>query len=146
MLTTEAHRFLSPEIRTASTTQAAPSETSALEAQVRQRWRQAWKDIIDHQLIEWGRDPEQLADDGVAAPSREVVRLAIAFAKQMQNQDFQPAQRVVPDANGGIVFERRESDVVEVIHIWDDGMTEYQLFRGLDLVERHELHVVDEGF
>ena len=125
------------ETHTASTTHAAPPATSALDSQIRQRWRQAWEDLIDRKLIEWGRDPDQLADDGVEPPSREVVRLAIAFAKQ--NQNCQPPQRVVPDANGGIVFERRESDIVEVIHIWDDRQIEYQLFRGHDLVERHAL-------
>ncbi len=57
------------------------------------------------------------------------------FAKR----DFQLPDSIVPDPNGGIVFERREGKVSEVLHVWDDGSAEYMRFRGTQLVERQPL-------
>jgi hypothetical protein len=39
--------------------------------------RAAWQRIIDHQLIEWGRDPGQFDDEGIEPPTRETVQRAI---------------------------------------------------------------------
>ena len=114
--------------------QANPEATGSLEAN-----RQAWQHLIDYRLIDWGSNPNQLADDGVDPPSRETIDRAISLAKRFQQRGFPPPDSVVPDANGGIVFERREQDIAEVLHIWDDGTAEYQQFHGTRLVERTSL-------
>ena len=101
-----------------------------------ERARQSWQELIDHKLIEWGRNPDQLDDEGVEAPRSEILRLAIHLAERFRDEGFPPPHRVVPDPNGGVVFERREQEVSEVYHIWDDGTVEYQRFEGTRLIQR----------
>jgi len=104
-----------------------------------QESRGKWQELIDHKLIEWGRNPSQFDDEGVEPPSGEIVRRAIEIAKQFRHDGLTPPDSIVPDPNGGIVFERREGDVAEVFHIWDDGTVEYRCFQGARLVERRTL-------
>ena len=33
----------------------------------------AWREVSDQKLIEWGRDPDQLAEAGLIRPTREAV-------------------------------------------------------------------------
>ena len=54
----------------------------------------------------------------------------------MKRAGSPPPTSVVPDANGGIVFERRRNNLSEVLHVWDDGKVEYQCFHGTDLIKR----------
>ena len=101
--------------------------------------RAEWQDIIDRQLIEWGRNPDQFADDGVDTPSKETIARAINWAEGMRDADVLPPTTVVVDANGGVVVERREGSVAQVVHFWDDGSTEYMRFQGTKLVVRHPI-------
>jgi len=103
-----------------------------------QSTRQAWQRLID-QLTQWRRDPSQLADEGVDAPSAEIIDKAILVAERSQQRGLPAPSSVVSDANGGIVLERREGSVAEVLHLWDDGTVEYQRFQGTALVERRPL-------
>jgi hypothetical protein len=102
-------------------------------------FRHAWQHLIDYRLIEWGSNPTQFDDEGVEPPSRETITHAIKLAQRFQAQGFPAPDSVVPDANGGIVFERREKDVTEVLHVWSDGGAEYHHFHGTRLVERTPL-------
>jgi hypothetical protein len=101
--------------------------------------REMWQELIDRKLIEWGCNPSQFDDEGVEPPSREIIRLAIRLAQQFRDDGLTPPDSVVPDANGGIVFELRENDVSEVYHVWDDGTVEYQYFQGTRLLVRRAL-------
>ncbi len=102
-------------------------------------WREAWDQVIDHKLIAWGSDPSQLEDEGIDPPTREIIYQAIRLAQEYRDAKCPAPDSIVPDPNGGIVFERREKDVSEVLHIWEDGTTEYLFFRGTRLVERRIL-------
>ncbi len=102
-------------------------------------FRQAWQQLVDRLCFDWGLDPQQFDDDGVEPPSRETIIRAIRVAQQHEKLGHPPPDSVVPDANGGIVFERRELDITEVLHIWSDGGAEYQQFQGTRLVERMPL-------
>jgi hypothetical protein len=101
--------------------------------------RESWQDAIDRKLIEWGRTPSPLEDIGVDPPTKETIQRAIRLAEVFRDEGLPGPESVVPDPNGGIVFERREGDVAEVCHLWDDGTTEYQRFEGTRLVERRTL-------
>jgi hypothetical protein len=58
------------------------------------------------------------------------------LAEKFRDEGLPVPDRIVPDPNGGIVFERREGDVSEVIHVWDNGSVEYIRFHGTQLAER----------
>jgi hypothetical protein len=65
-----------------------------------------------------------------------MLRRAIDFANKLSSEGAPPAQRVVPDPNGGIVFERWEGDVSDRYHLWEDGTIEHVVFEGIRLVHR----------
>jgi len=96
----------------------------------------AWERIIDDRLIEWGRDPSRLADDGVVPPKREVVGWAIRLARILASKGADAPQRVVPNGDGGIVFERWSGANAETIEVLDDGDVYYTAFRASRLVHR----------
>ena len=100
---------------------------------------ETWQTFIDQQLIEWGREPSQIEDEGIEPPSRGTIQQAVLLAQSLRDAGFTPPDSIVPDPNGGIVFERREKDVSEVFHVWDDGTVEYCGFQGARLVERWAL-------
>jgi hypothetical protein len=102
-------------------------------------FREAWQDLIDRKLIKWLHDPMQLSDEGIEPPTGTILRLAIDYAEKFRDELLAPPSNVVPDPNGGIVFERRQGEFTEVFHFWDDGTLEYQRFVGTNLVERNAI-------
>ncbi len=101
--------------------------------------REAWQRLIDRKLLEWLHDPNQLEDEGIDAPTATIIRLSLDLAERFREEALPAPDSIVPDPNGGVVFERREDEVSEVLHIWDDGSVEYMRFRGTQLVERQPL-------
>ena len=95
-----------------------------------------WQALIDYQLVEWGRDPGQLEDEGIQPPSIETIELAIWLASRLRRADLPPPTRIVPNAHGGIVFERHERNVFESIRLSADGSAEYCAFENSRLVKR----------
>lgn len=98
-----------------------------------------WNQLIRSTLLQWAHDPSQVTDDGSDAPNAAVIQKAINLARRWSESDTAPPDRIVPDPNGGIVFERKEGSTSEVIHIWDDGDIEYLRFDGTNLVERRPM-------
>jgi hypothetical protein len=98
--------------------------------------RLAWQHIIDRQLIEWVVNPGQLEDDELEPPSREIVALASRFLLFMRDQGMPPPHRVVPDGEGGVIFERKQSPVFETFEISREGSIEYLLFVNSQLKTR----------
>ena len=101
---------------------------SMIDARREEAWREAWRRLIDEKLLEWLRDPSQLEDVGIDAPTATVVRLSLDLAERFREEGFPAPDSIVPDPNGGIVFERREGNVSEILHVWDDGSAEYMRF------------------
>ena len=96
-----------------------------------------WGKVLDEQLIEWAQHPEDFIDEGLVPPSRETIHLAFEHVlKPFRDQGRVPPSHVVPDANGGIVFELRSNDVFESIRVQADGHIEYCRFCSGRLVER----------
>ena len=97
----------------------------------------AWQEVIDQKLIEWGRDPAQLAEDDLIPPTRESVRQANRIALAFRDTRVAPTDAVVPDGDGGIAFERWEGDLSETLEISDAGEIEYVQLRSGHVAERH---------
>ena len=98
-----------------------------------------WQRVIDRTLIEWGRDPSVLADDGVTPPSKQAIQVAIAIAEAVRGMGISPPDRVVPDGDGGIVFEQRSGPISRTIEIHDNGDVYVSQFRDSRLVRRERL-------
>ena len=126
------------EVRTG----AANDELLAVASREREKRRRRWQEIIDKKLVEWGRDPEELADDDLVPPSHAAVDSAVQEAKvwrdaRESDDEFVPLpQWVVPNGDGGIVFEWREGSIARVIEILDDGSVDCAIFEDNKLVSR----------
>ena len=101
--------------------------------------RASWQRIIDEKLIEWGANPEFFGNDDIESPGPDVVSLAIQIARDYRDTDQAPPDRVVPDGDGGIVFERRSGSISENIRIGDDLTVEYVQMAGAKLMERKRI-------
>jgi hypothetical protein len=135
MPTTKSSPLMSPPlIDSVFTNVAATPSSRGVSSKIVHR--EAWQRLIDYSLIEWGRDTGQLEDEGIEPPTRDTIKCAIVVAEKLCDAGLPAPNSVVPDANGGVVFELRERDAIEVYHIWDDGQIEYQRFRGTRLIER----------
>jgi hypothetical protein len=98
-----------------------------------------WQSLVDDTLIDWGLLSDRPWGDEITPPSREVVSKAAKLAQKMK--DLPSPDRVVPDGDGGIVFEHRSNAGVEVMHVWDDGSVEYYRLTDGRVVERHSMDV-----
>jgi hypothetical protein len=135
----KSNALMSPSLPDVVETAADTDSPLNHDAEEKGRWRQRWRELIDHQLIEWGRTPDALEDEGVEAPSPAIVRQAIQVAQGLSGRGSPPPDFVTIDPNGGIVFERRENGTAEVVHVWEDGIVEYCRFQGRSLVARRAL-------
>lgn len=107
----------------------------AMEREVAEN-RRAWSNIIDRKLIEWGRDPTPLEDEDVVPPSSEAIKVASDRAMALRDEGIEAPKRVVPNGDGGIVFERWAGPVSETIEVFEDGSIEYCCYRGTRLTHR----------
>jgi hypothetical protein len=132
----EARSSILPPVRKAVKTRVDTESPAALHAQREERYREAWQNVIDNKLIEWGSDPSQLDEEGTKTPSLETIQLAIQLAKALSRQGCAAPTRIVPDVRGAIVFEIQGKDIFESVHVQPDGNLEHRLFENHRLVHR----------
>ena len=100
-----------------------------------------WREFIDGQLTSWASDPGQLSDDGVVAPSAELVQLAMSVAKMLRDRSVEPPDRIVPNGDGGIVFRWCSGDFTWSLELDADGSLKSFFLERDSLLSRHSLHV-----
>ena len=100
-----------------------------------------WKEV-DALLHKWLGDPEQLADDGIDAPTRGLIASAIQFHREFQ--PFPPTS-IGPTPEGGISFEWRRGDLVEIAEIVRPGEAEHTRIRGRHILLDELLKRNDDG-
>ena len=140
----KASPLISSPLREAVSTNVATEEPITPDYGRQDRARKQWQDLIDYQLIEWGRNPSQLEDEDIQPPSKSTIRLAILLAATLSKRGLPAPTCIVPDAHGGIVFERRERNVFESIRLSADGSAEYCFFENARLVEHQPLGVIED--
>ncbi|HEV3136350.1 MAG TPA: hypothetical protein VGZ26_00575 [Pirellulales bacterium] len=96
----------------------------------------AWQHLIDYQLIEWGRNPRDLEDDGLKAPTSAAIEQAIEISARFSALSLPAPTAVVPDGIGGIVFERREGASATTLRVSSTGSVEFVEFRDGALLRR----------
>lgn len=136
MLATRSSPLISSPLLEAVSTNVATGEPITLGDAQKDKARERWQALIDYQLIEWGRDPSQLENEEIQPPSKSTIQLAIRLADMLSKPGFPAPTRIVPDAHGGIVFERQGRNVFESIRLSADGTAEYCVFENSRLVER----------
>ena len=117
-------------------TAASTGEPRSAEARI------AWQRLIDEKLIEWGRHPEKFEDeDGYKAPTADNLVRATELVLYCRDQGVLPPLRMVPDGEGGIIFDWKSSSrpyhVVAQIHA--DGGMEMLLFHECKLLARNRI-------
>jgi hypothetical protein len=100
--------------------------------------RERWQYVIDHVLVEWGCNPNIFEED-IESPKRSTIQRAINLAEHLKTNGFPAPSRVVPDAQGGIVFERKEQQTLEILSLSPDGDLEFALFQNARLLRRDYL-------
>ena len=123
----------------AVSTAAVDQEALGVVARERGPSQQGWQDVIDKNLVEWGRNPGALDDEGVVPPSRAVINRACLVAIEARDQGEPPPNRVVPNGDGGIVFERWHDSVSQTIEIYNDGTIELAVYKDSCLLTRRHI-------
>lgn len=95
-----------------------------------------WDNILDHVLVEWGRDPSSLGDEDFFPPSTQVVGLACELAQYFRDSESPAPSRVVPDGDGGIAFEWDSGELSLALEIDDELNVEGLTFQNHRLVDR----------
>jgi hypothetical protein len=139
MKTLNARDTICGEVKQFILTGAADGQTLASVTSDQQREQDRWQEFIDRRLIEWGRDSSSLEDEDIVPPSAEVIRLACQLAKFLRDKGSPAPLRVVPDGDGGIVFERHDGPYYEIIEINADGSIDWASLRNARLLDRQRL-------
>lgn len=94
-----------------------------------------WSKVID-QLLDWFRNPQELADEDFLPPSKQVIKRVCDFVVASQDGRLPSPLRVVPDGDGGISFEWHWGSHFQTINFDDDGSVELLQFEDCKLVRR----------
>ena len=81
-----------------------------------------WQRLTE-QLTNWRCNPDQLDEERTVTPSWDTIQLALDLATWMSKRGLPAPTRIVPDADGGIVFERQKKDAFESIRISAGSIT-----------------------
>ncbi|MBI3837664.1 MAG: hypothetical protein HY288_06995 [Planctomycetia bacterium] len=100
----------------------------------------AWQRLIDYQLVEWGRNPRELEDDGLKAPAPVAIEKAIELSKRLRKTSSPAPTTIVPDGIGGIVFEYRHGGNAATLRISSSGAVEFVEFRDGALIKRWQVN------
>jgi len=111
-----------------------------------ERRLEQWQSLIDSRLIEWGRNPSVLEDDGVEAPTPHTIANACQLARMMRDDKLPPPTRVVPTVDGGVAFELETGDHLVCLEITPAGTLEYDRYFKSSLQDHMELPAIGHVF
>ncbi|MBN1345416.1 MAG: hypothetical protein JXQ73_22170 [Phycisphaerae bacterium] len=125
-----------PKLRLSS---GAADETSLAEIKNVEAYRDEWQQLIDTKLVEWGRNPRQLEEDDLVAPSVDSVEVACQVAMYFRDDGAPSPDWVVPNGDGGIVFERSLGTLTKTLEVLQDGSIESIDYRDSKIIRRERI-------
>lgn len=122
-MSTETLTTTVPFIPTSSADVQTLSDSISIGQETNDRWQQ-----ITDLFIVWGNEPELLEEDGITAPTPEAISNACLIVIDLRGQNFPPPMRVVPNGEGGIVFEWQTGQSFSSYEISHNGAGECRTF------------------
>lgn len=142
MTTADTEIAMQNRLKSATDTRVADEDSlaSTYESKAEKEKRyEAWRNLINEPLIDWGKDPNKLEDDGIVAPTKDIITLALTYAMALRDAGWPAPTSVVPNGAGGIAFEKRSGRYHEIIEIYDDASAELITFHDSNLIGRKSL-------
>ncbi len=98
-----------------------------------------WDEVLDLIATRWHPGRAGTAaelDDGLTPPSPIAVAIATSLAEALRDQNVVPPTRLFADGDGGIVFERRDGELLQLATIRPDGTLDFATYERGILMER----------
>ncbi len=105
----------------------------ATEIDAREQIAPRWQEIIDHKLIEWGHTQSEFEAEGLVGPNYKALSTAFKIVKYMREQSWPLPTGVIPDGEGGVVFENRHDPLYQRIEIDQNGCAFLATFHNCQL-------------
>ena len=94
--------------------------------------KNAWDEVINHKLIEWGMQAEHgVEGDEFAMPTKASVRAAIELISSV---NLPISDRTLPNGDGGISLEWEQGEGLFKVEILFDGRLQQTAYQGARLV------------
>lgn len=123
-------------------TDAAQEDSLATGQRDAEAVRAAWETIVDKYLIEWGKNPSVIEEYDLAPPTGPILLRSIELARACAADGWPAPQRVLPDGDGGVIFERGTGAVFQSLRVDRDGRIELLTFHNSKLVARDQFSLV----
>ena len=98
-----------------------------------------WQGIITY-LSNWWYGVPGMEEEGLTPPTKQVLAHAISIAKSLEKQPIEPPSRVVPNGEGGIIFEHYgysgNDRIYETIEIFDNLNVELSYYKNSRLISK----------
>lgn len=92
-------------------------------------------------LRQWMTELPDWDDEIDESPDRGTLRLAVEVALVLRHRRMAAPMRVLPDGEGGLVFERRAGKLYETLTISADGTAELERFKESRLIESTPIEI-----
>jgi hypothetical protein len=108
----------------------------AINVRAKEAQEKGWDNIVDNKLIEWAVTRKDFELEGLLGPSCEAISCAYELVNQMRKNLWPLPTGVIPDGEGGIVFENRQDPIYQRIEIDQGGRAYLATFDDFQLMDR----------
>jgi len=97
----------------------------------------SWQKVIDEELLNWCVQGLPDLEEDLQPPTHDALAAAILVADKMRTVGAPPPSRVVPNGEGGIIFERfvYPQQIYQAFEIFKDLTTELRTYKDSKLVD-----------
>jgi len=124
-----------------STKGCDPEGVFATTASDKKALAERWNAIVDRPLIEWGLNPSFTDEDGLEFPSKKACASAVELAAYLRDDGGPLPTGVIPDGEGGIVFENKQDPSYQCFEIDENGLIVLLTFRDCKLRSKHNIEL-----